>query len=167
MRHPPRLTALLGGAFLTLTGTLSVPAGAGPGHRGVVRLLRGLLHRQPAGRRLPGLRRRHQQRGNRRWLAPRLRLHPRPAPHPGLGRTSSRSGSGVTATAASARAGWRDGGTCPGIGYEVARTQDLVDAVRATGPRNVVLVPGIACANDLSGRLAHAPADPAHQPAAV
>ncbi|MFE1231842.1 cellulase family glycosylhydrolase [Streptomyces sp. NPDC058745] len=67
----------------------------------------------------------------------------------------------ATTTAAQAWTCWRDGGTCPGIGYEVAGMQDLVDAVRATGSRNVVLVPGIAYSNDLSQWLAHAPTDPA------
>ena len=45
---------------------------------------------------------------------------------------------------------WRDGGTCPGIGYEVAGMQDLVDAVRGTGAQNVVLAGGLAYSNDLS-----------------
>lgn len=66
----------------------------------------------------------------------------------------------ATSTTEQAWACWRDGGSCPGIGYEVAGMQDLVDAVRATGSRNVVLVAGIAYANDLSGWLAHAPSDP-------
>jgi endoglucanase len=30
---------------------------------------------------------------------------------------------------------WRDGGTCPGIGYDVAGMQDMLDAVRGTGAR--------------------------------
>ncbi len=66
----------------------------------------------------------------------------------------------ATPTAAQAWTCWRDGGTCPGIGYEVAGMQDLVDAVRATGARNVLLVPGIAYSNDLSQWLAHSPTDP-------
>ncbi|MFI6845297.1 cellulase family glycosylhydrolase [Kitasatospora sp. NPDC050467] len=73
----------------------------------------------------------------------------------------------ATATTDQAWACWRDGGTCPGIGYEVAGMQDLVDAVRATGSRNVVLVPGIAYSNDLSGWLAHAPSDPTGELAAA
>ncbi|AUY53494.1 cellulase family glycosylhydrolase [Streptomyces sp. CB01881] len=73
----------------------------------------------------------------------------------------------ATATTEQAWACWRDGGTCPGIGYEVAGMQDLVDAVRATGSRNVVLVPGSAYSNDLSGWLAHAPSDPTGQLAAA
>lgn len=66
----------------------------------------------------------------------------------------------ATSTAAQAWTCWRDGGSCPGIGYEVAGMQDLVDSVRATGSRNLVLVPGIAYSNDLSQWLAHAPTDP-------
>ncbi len=48
-------------------------------------------------------------------------------------------------------------GTAPSSGCSVECSQDLVDAARATGSRNVALVPGIACANDLSGRLRHPP----------
>ncbi|MFF8383260.1 cellulose binding domain-containing protein [Streptomyces kanasensis] len=73
----------------------------------------------------------------------------------------------ATPTADAAWACWRDGGTCPGIGYEVAGMQDLLDAVRATGARNLVLVPGLAYANDLSRWLAHAPTDPAGNLAAA
>ncbi|MEU9304045.1 cellulase family glycosylhydrolase [Streptomyces sp. NPDC048269] len=66
----------------------------------------------------------------------------------------------AASTTAQAWACWRDGGTCPGIGFEVAGMQDLVDSVRATGARNLVLVPGIAYSNDLSQWLAHSPTDP-------
>ncbi|MEU5954642.1 cellulase family glycosylhydrolase [Streptomyces sp. NPDC047525] len=62
---------------------------------------------------------------------------------------------------------WRDGGTCPGIGYEVAGMQDLLDAVRDTGAKNLVLAAGIAYSNDLSGWLEHAPTDPAGNLAAA
>ncbi|MGW7272600.1 glycoside hydrolase family 5 protein [Streptomyces sp. NPDC054864] len=62
---------------------------------------------------------------------------------------------------------WRDGGSCPGIGYEVAGMQDLLDAVRATGAENLVLAAGIAYANDLSGWLEHKPTDPAGNLAAA
>ncbi|MDJ0386191.1 cellulase family glycosylhydrolase [Streptomyces sp. G-G2] len=65
-----------------------------------------------------------------------------------------------TPTTAQAWSCWRDGGACPGIGYDVAGMQDLVDAVRATGARNLVLVPGIAYSNDLSQWLTHSPSDP-------
>ncbi len=55
---------------------------------------------------------------------------------------------------------WRDGGTCAGVSYPVAGMQDLVNAVRGTGATNVVLVGGLAWANDLSGWLNYAPHDP-------
>jgi endoglucanase len=38
--------------------------------------------------------------------------------------------------------------------------QNLVDAVRATGAKNVIMVGGLAYANDLSGWVAHKPTDP-------
>ncbi|MYY85189.1 MULTISPECIES: cellulase family glycosylhydrolase [unclassified Streptomyces] len=73
----------------------------------------------------------------------------------------------ATPTTGQAWACWRDGGTCQGIGYEVAGMQDLLDAVRATGAKNLVLAAGIAYANDLSGWVRHAPRDPAGNLAAA
>ncbi|WP_051167478.1 cellulase family glycosylhydrolase [Actinoplanes sp. N902-109] len=64
---------------------------------------------------------------------------------------------------ANATAEWtclRDGGACAGISYEVAGMQDLVDAVRATGARNVLMTAGLTWTNDLSQWLAYKPADP-------
>jgi hypothetical protein len=61
---------------------------------------------------------------------------------------------------------WLHGGTCPGIGYPVAGMQDLVNAVRAAGAHNVILLSGLAYANDLSGWLSYEPADPDHNLAA-
>ena len=61
---------------------------------------------------------------------------------------------------------WLSGGTCPGIGYPVAGMQTLVNTVRATGARNVILAGGLAYANDMTGWLAHEPADPLHNLAA-
>lgn len=55
---------------------------------------------------------------------------------------------------------WRDGGTCAGIGYEVAGMQSLVDAVRATGAENVIMVGGLTWSNDLRQWLEYAPKDP-------
>jgi hypothetical protein len=40
-----------------------------------------------------------------------------------------------------------------------AGTQALVDAVRSTGARNVIMVPGLAYTSDLSGWAAHRPND--------
>ncbi|MFG2603027.1 cellulose binding domain-containing protein [Streptomyces sp. NPDC048514] len=62
---------------------------------------------------------------------------------------------------------WRDGGPCPGISYEVAGMQDLVDAVRGAGARNVVMAGGLAYANDLSRWNAYRPSDPAGNLAAA
>ena len=59
--------------------------------------------------------------------------------------------------------GWqclRDGGTCTGIPYEVAGMQDLVDAVRATGATNMLMVGGLEWTNDMREWLAHRPVDP-------
>lgn len=63
-----------------------------------------------------------------------------------------------------ATAAWtclRDGGVCDGIGYEVAGMQTLVDAVRATGATNVIMVSGLEWTNNLSQWLDYAPTDPA------
>ncbi|GAA1026362.1 cellulase family glycosylhydrolase [Virgisporangium ochraceum] len=65
--------------------------------------------------------------------------------------------------------GWqclRDGGTCTGIPYEVAGTQDLVDAVRATGATNVLMVGGLEWTNDMREWLAYRPTDPLNNIAA-
>ncbi len=58
---------------------------------------------------------------------------------------------------------WRDGGTCPGISYEAAGMQQLLDAVRSTGAENVVLVGGIRFANTLSQWVRYMPTDPLGQ----
>src|SRR5205814_3710296 len=38
---------------------------------------------------------------------------------------------------------WRDGGTCPGVPFEAAGMQTLLDAVRAAGATNVVALGGV------------------------
>ncbi|MFK4104708.1 cellulase family glycosylhydrolase [Streptomyces sp. NPDC019531] len=73
----------------------------------------------------------------------------------------------ATATTTQAWQCWRDGGNCPGIGYEVAGMQDLVDSVRATGATNLILAGGIAYSNDLSQWLTYKPGDPAGNLAAA
>ncbi|MEV7871200.1 cellulose binding domain-containing protein [Streptomyces sp. NPDC088124] len=62
---------------------------------------------------------------------------------------------------------WRDGGSCPGIDFRVAGMQSLLDAVRATGARNLVLIPGIAYSNDMRQWLKYRPSDPAGNTAAA
>jgi aryl-phospho-beta-D-glucosidase BglC (GH1 family) len=55
---------------------------------------------------------------------------------------------------------WKSGGTCPGIAYQAAGMQELVDSVRQAGAHNLVLLGGVAYSNSLSGWAAHAPNDP-------
>jgi hypothetical protein len=64
------------------------------------------------------------------------------------------------------------GGACPGVtyrgaggndthqAYQAAGMQSLVDAVRSTGARQVLLLGGVQYANSLSGWLANEPHDP-------
>ena len=62
---------------------------------------------------------------------------------------------------------WLHGGSCPGIGYPVAGMQSLVNAVRATGARNVILVGGLAYANDLTRVAGQRARRPRSQPGRV
>jgi endoglucanase len=57
---------------------------------------------------------------------------------------------------------WRDGCVMPG-GWRAAGMQRLVDAVRATGARQPIILSGIGWANDLSAWLRYRPDDPADQ----
>lgn len=57
---------------------------------------------------------------------------------------------------------WLHGGRCTGISYPVAGMQTLVNTVRATGARNVIMLGGLAYANNLSQWLAYEPKDPDH-----
>ncbi len=61
---------------------------------------------------------------------------------------------------------WLNGGTCTGISYQVAGMQAMVNAVRSTGARNVLMLGGPSYASDLSQWLAHEPTDPDHNLAA-
>jgi endoglucanase len=54
----------------------------------------------------------------------------------------------------------RGGNYCPGLGYRAAGMQSLVTAIRSAGARNVILLAGLAWANNMSGWLRHAPRDP-------
>ncbi|MEU1944464.1 glycoside hydrolase family 5 protein [Streptomyces sp. NPDC059474] len=62
---------------------------------------------------------------------------------------------------------WRDGGSCPGIDFQVAGMQTLLNAVRTTGAKNLVLIPGVAYSNDLRQWLTYKPNDPAGNLAAA
>ncbi|HEX6522677.1 MAG TPA: cellulase family glycosylhydrolase [Streptosporangiaceae bacterium] len=62
---------------------------------------------------------------------------------------------------------WLHGGSaCPGIPYRAAGMQTLVDTVRSAGAGNVIMLGGLAWANDLTGWLSYEPADPDHNLAA-
>nr|BFE61925.1 cellulase family glycosylhydrolase [Dactylosporangium thailandense] len=72
----------------------------------------------------------------------------------------------ATGSASTGWACWRDGGTCNGIGYSVAGFQSLVNAVRATGATNVIMIGGLAYSNDLTQWLQYKPTDPQNNIAA-
>src|SRR5438270_8174390 len=55
---------------------------------------------------------------------------------------------------------WRDGGTCPGVPFQAAGMQTILNAVRATGATNVVALGGVGFANYLSRWFAYKPSDP-------
>jgi hypothetical protein len=57
---------------------------------------------------------------------------------------------------------WRGGGSSctAGISYPVAGMQTLVNAVRATGASNVIMLGGLAYSNDLTQWLTYKPTDP-------
>jgi endoglucanase len=62
---------------------------------------------------------------------------------------------------------WLNGGSdCPGLDYQAVGMQSLVNTVRATGARNVIMAAGIGWANDLSQWLKYKPSDPDHNLAA-
>jgi endoglucanase len=72
----------------------------------------------------------------------------------------------ATGSTASGWRCWLNGGTCPGISYQVAGMQSLVNAVRSTDASNVLMLGGEEYANDLRQWLSHEPADPDHDLAA-
>ena len=57
---------------------------------------------------------------------------------------------------------WLNGGTCNGIGYQVAGMQSMVNAVRGTGANNVIMLGGEEFSNDLTSWLSFEPTDPDH-----
>ena len=60
----------------------------------------------------------------------------------------------------------RDGGSCPGVPFTAAGSQEMLKAVRGAGATNVVLVGGPQYAGDLDKWTQYAPTDPLHQLAA-
>ena len=55
---------------------------------------------------------------------------------------------------------WRDGGTCPGMSFQAAGMQELVDVVRSTGATNIIMLGGVQYSNRLSKWLEYKPTDP-------
>ena len=76
----------------------------------------------------------------------------------------------ATGSAVSGWQCWLSGGTCAGIGYQVAGMQSMVNAVRGAGANNVIMLGGEEYANDLGtpgsatdpSILSYLPADPDH-----
>lgn len=62
---------------------------------------------------------------------------------------------------------WRDGGSCPGMSYQAAGMQELVDAVRSTGATNLILLGGVQYSNSLWRWAEFKPHDPASNLAAA
>jgi hypothetical protein len=59
-----------------------------------------------------------------------------------------------------------NGGTCPGVSYTTAGMQSLVNAIRATGATNIIMVPGVQYTNVLDSWLTYKPTDPLNNLAA-
>lgn len=59
---------------------------------------------------------------------------------------------------------WKNGGACEGTTFPIAGMQTLVNAIRATGAKNVIMAGGLAWANDLSQWLANEPSDTLNPP---
>jgi endoglucanase len=68
----------------------------------------------------------------------------------------------ATGSTASGWTCWLSGGTCPGISYQVAGMQSMVNAVRSAGASNVLMLGGEEYSNDLTAWLANEPTDPDH-----
>jgi hypothetical protein len=62
------------------------------------------------------------------------------------------------------RDGSTGGGSCPQVGYTAAGMQELLNAVRATGATNLVLVAGVAYTGVLSHWMQYKPADSLNPP---
>ena len=66
----------------------------------------------------------------------------------------------ATGSTTSGWACWLNGGTCAGIGYQVAGMQSMVNAVRSAGAANVLMLGGEEYSNDLTDWLQYEPTDP-------
>ena len=55
---------------------------------------------------------------------------------------------------------WKNGGTCPGLGYQAAGFQSLINAVRNAGARNIVMLGGMQWSNIMDQWMNYLPTDP-------
>jgi endoglucanase len=62
---------------------------------------------------------------------------------------------------------WRDGGACPGLGYEAAGMQEMVDAIRGAGAENLLVAAGVRYGNVLTHWRDYQPVDPKRNLAAA
>jgi endoglucanase len=70
------------------------------------------------------------------------------------------------ANTAAAWSCWRDGGNCGGAGFTVAGMQEMVNAIRAAGATNPIILTGNNWGSQLDQWLQYEPNDPLHQLAA-
>ena len=63
---------------------------------------------------------------------------------------------------------WRDGGSaCNGLNFQAAGMQTLLNTVRSTGAKNVILLGGLAWSNSLAQWMQYLPKDPLNNTAAA
>lgn len=55
---------------------------------------------------------------------------------------------------------WLNGGTCPGVSFQAAGMQELVNTIRNAGATNIIMLGGVEYANSLSQWLTYRPSDP-------
>jgi hypothetical protein len=58
---------------------------------------------------------------------------------------------------------WRDGGSCPGMSFQAAGMQQLVNVIRGADARNVIMLGGLQYSNALGSWLQYKPNDPLNQ----
>jgi len=61
---------------------------------------------------------------------------------------------------------WRDGGTCSGVSFQAAGMQEMIQAIRGTGAKNIIIATGNNWGSDLSQWQQFKPTDPISQLAA-
>lgn len=62
---------------------------------------------------------------------------------------------------------WLNGGTCPGVSFQAAGMQEIVNTIRATGATNLILLGGVNYAGHITEMMQYLPTDPLHNIAAA